>query len=165
MTEDAIAREIFIEAGIDHVWSLVAKTMVDRQAERALAAMDLDQAPRLSVPMPFNTLLWRVVAMTPSGYVEGFRSLAADRGPMVFRGYASNVQALREAGGVPAVRRLTWFNHGFEQARVIDGTLVLGDLRMGVEPDYFFRFAPARDRARLRPRMAGDLAAHPVRTG
>src|SRR5690606_4034705 len=89
------------------------------------------------------TLLWRVVAMTPGGYVEGFRSLAADRGPMTFAGHASNVQALREAGALPTVERLEWFTHGFVQARVVEGELVLSDLRMGSEPDYFFRFAVA----------------------
>jgi inner membrane protein len=134
-----------VALGVTYVgWSLVAKTLVERQAERALAAMGLGEAPRFSVPMPMNTLLWRVVAMTPGGYVEGFRSLAADRGPMTFQGYPSNVQALREAEGIEDVDRLTWFNHGFMQAREIDGRLVLGDLRMGSEPDYFFRFAVAQ---------------------
>jgi len=125
-------------------WSLFAKALVDREAGRALAAMGLRDAPRFSVPMPLNTLSWRVVAMTPGGYVEGFRSLVADRHPMVFQGYSSNTQALAEAADVPAVRRLTWFNHGFEQARVVDDELVISDLRMGSEPDYFFRFAVAR---------------------
>jgi inner membrane protein len=125
-------------------WSLVAKAMVEREADRALAAMGLADAPRFSVPMPLNTLLWRVVAMTPNGYVEGFRSLAADRGPMAFRGYPSNTQALAEAAHVPAVQRLVWFNHGFMRAQVVDGELQLSDLRMGNEPNYFFRFAVAR---------------------
>lgn len=125
-------------------WSLVAKAMVDREAGRALAAMGLADAPRFSVPTPLNTVLWRVVAMTPTGYVEGFRSLAADSGPMRFRGYPSNVQALAGARDVPAVRRLSWFNHGFMRARVVDGELRLADLRMGSEPDYFFEFAVAR---------------------
>src|SRR5690606_4310274 len=125
-------------------WSLAAKAMVEREADRALAAMGLADAPRFSVPTPFNTLLWRVVAMTPDGYVEGFRSLAVDDGPMVFRGHRSNVQALAEARDIPAVRRLTWFNHGFMRAQVVDGELVLGDLRMGSEPDYFFSYAVAR---------------------
>jgi inner membrane protein len=127
-------------------WSLVAKAMVEREAERALAAMGLGDAPRFSVPMPLNTLLWRVVAMTPGGYVEGFRSLAADEGPMTFRGYPSNAQALAQARHVPAVSRLTWFNHGFMRAQVVDAELVLSDLRMGSEPDYFFRFAVAARR-------------------
>lgn len=125
-------------------WSLLAKAQVEREAERALVALGLGDAPRFSVPMPFNTLLWRVVAMTPEGYVEGFRSLVADRGPMVFQGHPSNTQALAQAGDVAAVRRLAWFNHGFMRARTVDDVLVLSDLRMGNEPDYVFRFAVAR---------------------
>ena len=124
-------------------WSLLAKALVDREADRALAAMGLADVPRFSVPMPFNTLLWRVVAMTPSGFVEGERSLVADEGPMQFRGHASNVQALRQASSIHAVQRLSWFNHGFMKAQVRDGQLVLSDLRMGAEPDYTFNFAVA----------------------
>jgi len=127
-------------------WSLLAKSMVDREAERTLAAMGLADAPYFSVPMPFNTLLWRVVAMTPSGYVEAERSVLVDEGPLRFRGYPSNVQALREAAAIPAVRRLAWFNHGFMRAQVQDGQLVLSDLRMGMEPDYNFRFQVAEQR-------------------
>lgn len=124
-------------------WSLLAKAAVDREADRALAALGLADAPRFSVPMPFNTLLWRVVAMTPQGFVEGERSLVADNGPMVFRGYPSNVEALRGARSIAAVQRLDWFNHGFQKAQVRDGVLVLSDLRMGAEPDYTFNFAVA----------------------
>jgi len=125
-------------------WSLLAKSMVDREADRALAAMGLADAPRFSVPMPLNTLLWRVVAMTPQGYVIGDRSLVADRGTMQFRGYGSNVQALAEARDIPAVRELAWFNHGFMRTRVDGRELVVSDLRMGLEPDYNFSFAVAR---------------------
>lgn len=125
-------------------WSLLAKVQVEREAGRALAAMGLADAPRFSVPTPFNTLLWRVVAMTPTGYVEGFRSLVADQGPMEFTGHRSNTQALAESGDVAAVRRLAWFNHGFMRAKVDGDLLVLADLRMGSEPDYVFAFAVAR---------------------
>ncbi|HNV78719.1 MAG TPA: metal-dependent hydrolase, partial [Thermomonas sp.] len=114
-----------------------------RQQRPAHVADAKHDAPRFSVPMPFNTLLWRVVAMTPSGFVEGERSLVADHGPMVFRGYPSHVQALRQAAAIPAVQELGWFNHGFQKAQVRDGQLVLSDLRMGAEPDYSFNFAVA----------------------
>ncbi|MDH5822962.1 metal-dependent hydrolase [Luteimonas sp. RD2P54] len=125
-------------------WSLLAKGMVEREATRALAAMGLADAPRFSVPMPLNTLLWRVVAMTPDGFVEGERSLVADRGPMRFRRHASATQALAEVADLPSVRRLAWFNHGFMKAAVRDDGLVLSDLRMGAEPDYSFNFEVAR---------------------
>lgn len=127
-------------------WSLLAKAQVDRAAQRSLAAMGLGDAQRFSVPMPFNTLLWRVVAMTPSGYVVADRSLVADKGEMHFEGFASNVQALRQAADIPAVQRLEWFNRGFMRAQVVDGRLVLSDLRMGLEPDYTFNFAVAAER-------------------
>ena len=124
-------------------WSLLAKHLVEREADRALAAMGLGDAPRFSVPMPLNTLLWRVVAMTPDGYVIGDRSLVADHGAMAFQGYRSNVQALGEVRELAAVQRLAWFNHGFMRARDANSTLVLSDLRMGLEPDYAFSFAVA----------------------
>jgi inner membrane protein len=124
-------------------WSLVAKGLVEREAADSLAAAGMADAPRLSVPMPFNTLLWRVVVMTPDGFLEGDRSLVADRGPMRFRSYASETGVLQEVAGLEAVERLHWFNHGFMKAKVREERLVLSDLRMGAEPDYTFNFAVA----------------------
>ncbi|MCC8364040.1 metal-dependent hydrolase [Lysobacter sp. A6] len=124
-------------------WSLVAKSIVEREAERSLAAIGLADAPRFTVPMPFNTLLWRVVAMTPDGFVEGERSIVADRGPIRFTHHPSDIEALDAVRGQPQVARLLWFNHHFTKAQVRDGQLVLTDLRMGAEPDYSFRFAVA----------------------
>jgi len=124
-------------------WSLVAKAMVERAARPALVAMGLGDAPHFSVPMPFNTLLWRVVAMTPDGFVEGERSLVADRGPMTFHRYPSDTPSLDAVRDQPDVARLLWFSHHFMKAEVRDDRLVLSDLRMGAEPDYTFRFAVA----------------------
>ena len=124
-------------------WSLLAKAKIDGEAERALAAQGLADAPYFSVPMPFNTLLWRVVAMTPQGYVEAERSVL-DKGPMQFRGYPSNTQALAEARDIPTVQRLQWFNRGFMRTQVQGDRLVLSDLRMGMEPDYNFSFEVAQ---------------------
>ena len=69
--------------------------------------------------------------------------MLVDEGPMRFRGYPSNVQALREARDIPAVDRLSWFNRGFMRAQVDKDQLVLSDLRMGLEPDYTFTFEVA----------------------
>src|SRR3546814_11787210 len=77
-------------------WSLAAKAMVAREADRALAAMRLADAPRFSVPTPLNTLLVREVAITPGGYVAGFGSLAADQRPLVFHVPATTRQGLNE---------------------------------------------------------------------
>jgi inner membrane protein len=130
--------------GVGYVgWSLVAKAAVGRAATPALAAIGLADAPRFSVPAPLTTLRWRVVAMAPGGFVEGARRIG-DPAPMRFAFHPSDTAALQAASGVPAVRRLSWFNHGFEKADVRDGTLVLSDVRMGQAPDYSFSYAVAK---------------------
>lgn len=125
-------------------WSMVAKSMIDREATRVLAAEGMADAPRFSVPTPFNTLLWRVVAMTPTGYLEGERSIFDGDNPMRFRHYEGDKFAERLAIGLPSGRRMAWFNRGFQRARIYGDALVLTDLRMGSEPDYFFNYTVAR---------------------
>lgn len=125
-------------------WSLVAKTLVERAAQSALATQGLADAPRFSVPMPLNTLLWRVVVLTPDGFMEGYRSLVADTGPMSFVPHRSDTTALDALHDTPQVARLMWFTSGFMKAQVEGERLVLSDLRMGAEPDYTFRYQVAQ---------------------
>ncbi len=124
-------------------WSWVAKWQVEQIAEQSLLAAGLNEAPRFSVPTPFNTLLWRIVVMTPDGYLEGFVSLVADRDTVSFVEHRSRRDAMLTVSQLPAVERLRWFSRDFIGADIHNGELVLSDLRMGVEPDYFFRFAVA----------------------
>lgn len=124
-------------------WSLLAKQQVERRAAPVLAGMGLADAPRFSVPQPFTTWRWQVVAMAPEGYVSAAVALGDGDAP-VFSRHGSDLQALAAAAYVPAVRQLQWFNRGFMRARIEGDELVLSDLRMGSEPDYFFNFAVAR---------------------
>lgn len=143
----ARALALGIALGAGYVgWSLAAKAMVERAAAPSLAAIGLADAPRFSVPAPLTTMRWRVVAMAPGGFVEGIHRLG-DPAPMAFAFRASDAAALRAAADLPAVRRLAWFNHGFQKADVRDGTLVLSDVRMGQANDYSFAFAVAKREA------------------
>ena len=125
-------------------WSLVAQQRVDAIAAESLRGTPHADAPRLVVATPFNTLLWRVVVLTPEGYLEGQHSLVADAAPMRFDAHAFDRRLLDEAGQVWAVQRLMWFSHGFSRADVVDGELLVADLRMGQHPQYFFTHAAAR---------------------
>jgi inner membrane protein len=125
-------------------WTWVAQGIVNRHADASLVELGLAGAPRFVTPTPFNTLLWRVVVMTDEGYLEGFDSLVQDEGPMAFARYASDTAALAAAARIPAVQRLRWFAGGFVRAEVVDGQLLLADLRMGQEPVYVFTHRVAR---------------------
>jgi inner membrane protein len=125
-------------------WGLVAKLYVERQADAELRQLELADAPRLSTPTPFNTLLWRVVVMAPEGeWLEGYRSLVADSGPMEFRRFKTDpslLPAVKESAGVKA---LAWFNQGFMSAELEGRSMVVTDLRMGGAPHFVFRFKVA----------------------
>lgn len=121
-------------------WSLVAKALVEREAGAALAAIGLADAPRFSTPTPLNTLLWRVVVLTPQGMLEGYRSLPTDRGPMRFAPHAGDAAALQALADTPAIARLRWFASGFLMANAEGDSLILSDLRMGAAPFYSFRY-------------------------
>ena len=125
-------------------WTWVGKTLVERHARHSLAAAGLEYTAMFSTPAPLNSLLWRVVVLTPDGYAEGFDSLLIDEGNIVFTGYPSDTAALADAGDVWAVQRLRWFANDFVRADVVDGRLVITDLRMGQEPQYVFRHAVAK---------------------
>ncbi|GKX53390.1 membrane protein [Budvicia aquatica] len=126
-------------------WSMVAKFSVNHIATRSLEQMGLANAPRFSTPTAFNTLLWRVIVMAPDGYYIGDRSLIADRGAMHFNFYPSNTEVLKQLSVAPELQRLLWFTHGFVSAHTQQQgngqqRLIISDLRMGLEPDYFFRY-------------------------
>ena len=124
-------------------WTWVGKSIVERHARESLATAGLEYTAMFSVPAPLNSLLWRVVVMTDDGYAEGFDSLLIDEGDIAFTRHASDTQALADAGDVWAVERLRWFANDFVRADVVDGRLVITDLRMGQEPQYVFRHTVA----------------------
>ncbi|HEX5787822.1 MAG TPA: metal-dependent hydrolase [Woeseiaceae bacterium] len=120
-------------------WTWVAQGIVAGHAREALAAQGREDVALFVTPTPFNTLLWRVVAMTDDGWLEGFDSLLLDEGRMALRAYPSDSAALASAADdVWAVRRLSWFASGFVRASVHDGELYIADLRMGQYPVFVF---------------------------
>jgi inner membrane protein len=79
--------------------------------------------------------------MTDSGYVEGFYSLFDDHDKINFTHYASDNELLEPLKDDWAVQRLKWFSKGFYKVSRFEDDVILADLRMGIEPLYFFSFA------------------------
>ncbi|MBK9137403.1 MAG: metal-dependent hydrolase [Verrucomicrobia bacterium] len=126
-------------------WSVAAQATVRHLAARDLRAQGIEFERLLVTATPLNTVLWRVVAMTPDGrYVEGFRSLADGRGPMRFDGFDAGADLREALRGQWSVERMAWFARGFIALREENGDAFLADLRMGQEPTYVFTFQVAR---------------------
>jgi inner membrane protein len=125
-------------------WSVLAQWHVERIARDALAAQSIAAERVLVGPAAFSTVLWRVLAMTPDGYHEGFYSLLDDTPRIRFDAFARDRALYDALKDEWAVARMAWFTHGFFKLAERDGVAVITDLRMGQEPGYVFSFAVAQ---------------------
>jgi inner membrane protein len=125
-------------------WSVGAHAYVNGIARDSLEKLGYGSEQLITGPAPFNTLLWRTVAMTDSGYAEGFYSLLDGDEKIRFNPYPSANHLLDPLENEWAVQRLQWFSKGFYKVGRAGDDIVLSDLRMGVEPLYFFSFAVGR---------------------
>lgn len=121
-------------------WSVVAKSIVDNTVDKTLSAQKIKHTHFFTTPAPFNTLLWRTVVMDETGYYEGFYSLFDKDEHISFTHYPSNEKLLQSINDVWVIQRLKWFSKGFYSVSQKNQSIVISDLRMGVEPDYVFRF-------------------------
>lgn len=127
-------------------WSALAQQHVSDVAQASLnaqrgAAQRIAAEQMLVTATPFNTVLWRVVALDGAHYWEGFYSLLdADR-DIVWsrhdRGLA--LQAQYPQPDQP-VQQLARFAQGYVRMEQNGDALYLTDLRMGQEGSYNFHF-------------------------
>lgn len=124
-------------------WSVGAKVHVDHKMHQGLSEQGVVNYRLFSTPAPFNTLLWRGVARTDNGYYEIYYSVfdqALPSNNLFFESYDNEIAGLEKDW---AINRLQWFSKGFYNVTKLDDKVVIGDLRMGLEPSYVFQFAVA----------------------
>lgn len=90
--------------------------------------------------LPDLDVFWRVLVVGPTGYAEGYYSLLDRTRPLELTQYPSHPELLAGLEDAWAVRRLRWFTQGFYAVGREGDAVVITDLRMGLEPDYVFRF-------------------------
>ncbi|TNF62438.1 MAG: metal-dependent hydrolase [Burkholderiales bacterium] len=122
-------------------WSMVAQQTATQVARESLRQQGIEAQRLLVTPAPFNTVLWRLVAVTPTHYHEGYYSLM-DRRPVVrWTSHERGAELMTRYGHTGPVARIAAFSHGFYRLRQTpDGRLQVTDLRMGQDPDFVFSF-------------------------
>ena len=125
------------------VWSFAAQQQVAQIARTTLAQQGIVVENLLVTPTPFNTVLWRVVAVAGDDYHEGFYSLVDDQPKIKFDRFPRGNALAAELQGIDGVQRLVAFTKGFYKLEQQDSRLLITDLRMGQEPNYSFSFAVA----------------------
>ncbi len=121
-------------------WTLAAKWHIDTNVQLALTERNIDVIAYESTPAPFNSLLWRFVAMTDNHYYEGFASVYDQPSEISLHAYPTQPELLTDISNEWGVQRLQWFTKGLYSVRQEGSTVVLSDLRMGIEGSYVFAF-------------------------
>lgn len=126
-------------------WSALAQGHVEQQARASLRAQGIAADKVLATPAPFQTLLWRVVALPDDPadprFREAYVSLFDAPGPVRFAVHDRGSALMASHGHATPVARLAAFTSGFVKLSTTrDGQLRITDLRMGQEPDYVFNF-------------------------
>jgi inner membrane protein len=144
-------------------WGVAAQLHVSRVAEAALAAQGIAAERVLVTPTPFNTLLWRVVAIEGDAFHEGFYSVLDHTPAVAFDRFDRGLALGRTLAEADSVRRVSAFSRGFFKFGSDGERVLLTDLRMGQEPYYVFSFVVAERRSAPQPLAVPiEVGARPV---
>lgn len=125
-------------------WTVGIKLHVEQVARNALNQQDIRASDVLTTPAPFNSVLWRILAVNDSQYYEGYYSLLDETSSVTFSSHPRSLDLVEPLRGTWAVQRLQWFTKNFYAVERRGDDIIITDLRMGLEPDYVFRFIIGR---------------------
>ena len=124
-------------------WGVGVQAQVRGIAESALREQHRSYDRILVTPTAFNSVLWRIVALSPDAYDEAYISLFDGSAPVRFERHARHPELFEALRTHDPVSRLADFSHGFFEMSERDGQVRISDLRMGQASYYFFTFAVA----------------------
>ena len=123
-------------------WGVAAQAIAEARAGARLAAAGIAPARMLATPTPFNSLLWRVIAVDGDRYLNLYVPMLG--GADAVTAYAHPLGPGPDClAGIPVAGRLGRFAHGFVRAEHDGDAWRVADLRMGLTPNYVFRFEVA----------------------
>lgn len=125
-------------------WGLAAQQVVKARASSLLADAGVVPERLMASPTPFNTVFWKAIAVDGDRYINLYIPLFGSRDEVTAYVHPRGTERLSCLEGSEALAKLAAFSDGFFRIDVEDGEVVVSDLRMGMTPNYVFRFAIAK---------------------
>jgi len=116
------------------LWSFGAKSIAHAEFARVAREADLPVVRMMSAPTPFNTLKWRGLIETPTGFQVGYFSLLRPTERPTFRPLPKNHHLLAGRDEDSGLQTLRWFADGFFGIEETEDGLVFSDWRFGELP-------------------------------
>lgn len=112
--------------------------LTERRAADWLAANNLKADRVLSIPAPFSVLFWRTIVIDGGRYLNLYTSVLGDGISVYVHPRHPELEGCLAAS--PSFRDVAAFSKGFYRMEETDGKIIFSDLRMGLTPQYVFRF-------------------------
>ncbi len=126
------------------LWGLIAQQHMLGRLSQQLAQQGINAEQTLAMPMPFNSLLWRVMAIDGDTYVEGVASVLDENSTIALDAHPRHFAGASSMDDLPSFNDYKRFSHGFYRLDEVDGEAVIRDLRMGYTPYFVFQFVLAQ---------------------
>lgn len=122
------------------IWGLIVQQLIITQVKNDLLIQDIQFNSVQVSATPFNTVLWKVLLINDKYYYQSFRSLFDKEKTFVFNRYNRHPELISATKSLPALQTIDWFTSGFFALEKKQNKIIAKDLRMGIEPNYFFQF-------------------------
>ncbi len=120
-------------------FTLAGKQMAEQRVQQVLKQQGIRDGQLFSSPTPFNSLLWRVMLVKDDHDYEALTGWL-DRQPPRLLHFSRHIALAAPLQGSTQQARLQWFSGGLLRYDVMDGLLVVTDLRLGLPGLHSFRF-------------------------
>jgi len=121
-------------------WTGVSQQIGRDKVEQALDAAGVEAERITMIPMPFNSLLWRGIAIDGEVYYNVYRSVFDRRAEAALHVHPRRLVYDRALDGYGPPQRVERFSNGNYAYRRDGAQILISDIRMGVTPAYVFTF-------------------------
>lgn len=123
--------------------SIPLQQMAEAKATRVLQDRGISPERILTVAAPFTTLYFKTVAIDGNRYINLYSSVLGGDDAVTAYIHPRRADLISCLSTNQRFQELAGFNKGIYSLATVDDEVVMSDLRMGLSPNYVFRFAIA----------------------
>ncbi len=121
-------------------WTAIAQFVMTQRANSLLADKKISPDRILAIPTPFNSFFWRIVGIDGDRYFNLYMPIFGGPETATFYAYPRHLKFESCPPFASRISKVAKFSRGYYRIIVNGDEVSVADLRMGLTPNYAFRF-------------------------
>ena len=121
-------------------WTAMVQQWMTARAEALWAKNKVEVEQMIAIPTPFNSLVWRIIGISNNRYFNLYMPVFGSSEVATLYGYTRNLHLGACETSKSRTLKIAKFSHGFYRIMLDGNTVVVADVRMGLTPNYAFKF-------------------------